>query len=185
MTAATVPDVYAAAVLEAAGDQRAAVVADAAAIAAALRKAPEAVALLDHPALNRDQAKELVASVFDGKVSELSVNLLRLLVDRGRLGDLPEIVAAIAEHDAVQAGHAHAIVSSADPLSDADQQSIQAALQAKATGEVTIEWHVEPSLIGGLQIRLGELLVDGSASRRLHEAARLIHEAPARGSWSD
>ena len=55
-------------------------------------EAPEAVALLDHPALNRDQAKELVATVFAGKVSDLSVNLLRLLVDRGRLGDLPGIL---------------------------------------------------------------------------------------------
>ena len=61
MTAATVSDVYAAAVLEAAGDQRISVVTDAFGIADALRDAPEAVDMLDHPALNRDQAKEMVA----------------------------------------------------------------------------------------------------------------------------
>ena len=42
-----------------------------------------------------------------------------------------------------------------------------------------------PPLRGGLQIRVGELLVDGSAERRLQAAARMIHEAPARGSWLD
>ena len=105
MTAATVSDVYAAAVLEAAGDQRTGVVTDAYGIAAALRDAPEAVDMLDHPALNRDQAKEMVEAVFGAKVGELMLNLLKLLVDRGRLRDLPDIVQAIGDHE-IMAGAA-------------------------------------------------------------------------------
>jgi F-type H+-transporting ATPase subunit delta len=185
MTAATVSDVYAAAVLEAAGDQRTGVVTDAYGIAAALRDAPEAVDMLDHPALNRDQAKEMVEAVFGAKVGELMLNLLKLLVDRGRLRDLPDIVQAIGEQDAAQAGNMHATVVAAEALNETDRQSIQATLQQQTNGTVDIDWQVDPAIRGGLQIRVGELLIDGSAERRLQAVARMIHEAPARGSWLD
>jgi F-type H+-transporting ATPase subunit delta len=101
-------------------------------------------------------------------------NLARLLVSRGRAPLAPGILAAYQQRlDAVR-GIAHAVVTTAVPLSTEETAAVNQRLASLTRRQVKMETAVDPSIIGGIVVRIGDKLIDGSTRARLQELKRRL-----------
>ncbi len=91
----------------------------------------------------------------------------RVVARNGRLFALPAIIKAVRELAAASRGEATADVTSAVPLSAAQRQNLADTLKAKIGKTVTLNEHVDPSLIGGLMVKVGSRMIDSSLKTKL------------------
>jgi F-type H+-transporting ATPase subunit delta len=183
MTAATVPAVYAQALLELAIEAgvRDQVVAEASELAKALQAAPDLLQAIDGPELGRDQDRKLLDAVFGGRVHPLLTDLLKLLAERGRFRAAPQVMRAVTVLARDAAGERLAEVSSAVELNDANKARVEGLLSAKHGAGVQVRYRIDPALIGGLEVRLGDTLVDASLRRFLEDLHLHLKQAPVDG----
>ena len=135
--------------------------------------------LLQHPNIDSSVKIGLIKAAFSGKISELVFNTLQLLVERRReslLSALLGYYTAIA-NDA--SGQANAIVSSPYALSEQEEQAISEQF-GKLTGKkIAVESIIDPSLLGGIQVRIGDRLFDGSFSGKLARLQKSLRQTKA------
>jgi F-type H+-transporting ATPase subunit delta len=94
-------------------------------------------------------------------------NFLRVVARNGRLFALPAIVREFQALAAAERGEVSADVTSAAPLSAAQRKSLADTLKHKIGKTVTLTEHVDPSLIGGLQVKVGSQMIDSSLKTKL------------------
>lgn len=123
--------------------------------------------MLDSPRLGADKKAQLLIDVCEGKLKATQQNLLRTLAENGRFALLPDIAALYEMMRAEAESKVEATVKSAHPLSAEQQQGIIAALKKKLGREVTLVTETDTTLIGGVVIRAGDLVIDGSAQAKL------------------
>ena len=136
----------------------------------------QAAKFLGNPKLTDEERLNFLTELFAsaaGKASILSggdeagTNFLRLLLEYGRIGVLPEI----AEHfDTLKANVENTVdvtVTSAAPLSATQQKAVIAALKDRLGREVNLQTEINENLIGGAVIRAGDVVIDGSLRFRL------------------
>ncbi len=107
-------------------------------------------------------------------VDPLVLNLARLLLRRGRTSLGPQIAEAFQELVDAAAGISHAVVTSAVPLSQDDLRAVHQKLNAITGGEVVVEAVVDERILGGLVVRIGDRLIDGSTMSRLRALKRQL-----------
>jgi F-type H+-transporting ATPase subunit delta len=100
-------------------------------------------------------------------VDPLVLNLARLLVRRRRTSLGPQIAQAFQELVDAAKGISHATITSAVPLSNEDRAAVERNLIDIAGGPVVLESNVDETIIGGLVVRIGDRLIDGSTRSRL------------------
>lgn len=123
---------------------------------------------LRSPVISGDvKASTLEAILKKAKVNPLVGNFLRLVARNGRLFALDTIIAVFRELAAAARGEATADVTSAAPLSDAQAKALAETLKAKLGKTVTLNQFVDPSLIGGLQVKVGSQMIDSSLKTKL------------------
>ena len=103
--------------------------------------------------------------------------LLQLLADNGRLGLLPEVAAQYAALRAEAEGQVDVEVTSAQPLSSAQEQQLAAALAQRLARQVRLRVQLDPALIGGAVVRYGDFVVDGSLRGRIDRMAAALGSA--------
>ena len=153
------------------------------AAAQALMEDGQVAAFMATPTLSDDERLTFLQGLFGQAVGESSVfaggsqhgtNFLKLLLENGRVGVLPEI----AEHfEALKAkieNSVDAVVTSAAPLSDARMKEITASLKARLGREVKLTSEIDENLIGGAVIRAGDVVIDGSLRARLEGLAHAL-----------
>lgn len=94
-------------------------------------------------------------------------NLLALLIRRGRFDELGPVIREFRRLDARRRGLVTAFVTSAAPLDDMERTALAERLRAMTGGDVETEERVDPDLLGGMQVRIGDRLIDGSVRGRL------------------
>lgn len=118
--------------------------------------------LLASPRVSQVEKESLIDRVFRGKIHAKLLNFLKVLCRRGRVGWLRGIqVSANAIRDE-QLGRIRVVVTSAFALSADQQKSIAAKLGQTLGKEVVLEEKVDPSLLGGILVRVGDQVFDGS-----------------------
>jgi F-type H+-transporting ATPase subunit delta len=126
-------------------------------------------ALLD-PSLPGENKRGLIADALGDRANPLAANMLAFVVEQGRTRELGRIVEELAEVAAETRQHAVAEVRSAVPLDEASTKKLAAAL-AKATGRpIEVRVVVDPSVVGGIVVKVGDEVIDGSVRSRLEEA---------------
>jgi F-type H+-transporting ATPase subunit delta len=100
-------------------------------------------------------------------VDPLVLNLAQLLVRRRRTSLGPQIAQAFQELIDEAKGISHAIVTSAVPLNEQDRAAVQRRLIEITGGQIAMETEVDESILGGLVVRIGDRLIDGSTKNRL------------------
>lgn len=136
---------------------------------------PELSNVLLHPKVSQADKAKIIKSSFSSYVSDSVINMLLLVIERGR-GD---IILSVIEKFKVLAydeqGKAEAKVYSVKPLSDEDKDVISKQF-AKKIGKDTlmIENIVDDKLIGGLKIRIGDRIFDGTVKGRLDRMQRQL-----------
>jgi F-type H+-transporting ATPase subunit delta len=127
--------------------------------------------VLADPRVPRETLVSLVLSVLGDSVSERGRNLVRMLVDNQRLGLAPEIARQFEAENARAQRRETVEVLSAYPLGEEIMGIIVRAMRERLGHEVDIEVEVDPSIIGGVVIRAGDRVIDGSVKGRLAQLA--------------
>ncbi len=123
--------------------------------------------LLTNPAISDDERGAIITAVFEGKVSGLLYNLLRLLGDKRRLGSLPEVAAGYLLAVADERGQVDVQAYVATELDAGAVKQVADQIGAALSKTVTLTQKVDPSLIGGLKIKVGDRLIDASVASQL------------------
>jgi F-type H+-transporting ATPase subunit delta len=129
--------------------------------------APEVQRLLASPAVPVARRIELLDKLVGDSVTGGPRNLIALLIRRGRFDDLAAVTREFRRLDARRKGVAEAQVSSATPLEEADRAALIERLTAITGQRVEMSERVDPALLGGVQVRIGDRLIDGSVRGRL------------------
>jgi len=127
--------------------------------------------VLDSPHMGAADKGGLLIDIFSDKLSESNRNFVKLLAENGRLALMPEIFVLYEELRAEAESKIEATVTSAYPLSDAQLQAMTEALKKKLGCDVTLVTQTDSTLIGGVIIKAGDLVIDGSAQARLDSLA--------------
>ncbi|MCS6801548.1 MAG: ATP synthase F1 subunit delta [Chloroflexota bacterium] len=135
-------------------------------IAEALQQ-PELRAALESVRAPFAAKRELIQSVFAETVSPLAKNFLLLLVQRGRLQLLDDIIAFYRRLVDEERGIARARVTTAVPLDESERERVAQRLAAITGKQIRLETAVDPTILGGLIARIGDKLIDGSTRTRL------------------
>jgi len=107
-------------------------------------------------------------------LSDQARNLARLLVTRSRAELAPSILEAYELRLDEARGIAHALVTTAVPLTDQDRAAVEGRLTGMTGRDVKMETSIDPSIIGGIVVRIGDKLIDGSTRARLVELKRRL-----------
>jgi F-type H+-transporting ATPase subunit delta len=170
---ATIARPYAEALFKADG------VSDAAALATELQTLADVAAnpqlrqFADSPKISADQVFDLVASVAQrpgsAPLSKPLANLLRMVVDNGRLAALPEIAQQYHALVNGRSGTSDAVVHSAFPIEPRQLEDVVAALQKRFGRKLNASVVVDPELIGGIRVVVGDEVLDTSIRARLEQ----------------
>lgn len=131
----------------------------------------EVSAIVSSPRVAQSQVEELILALCGTQLTAQQRNFIRVLVDARRLDVAPEIAAMYEALRAEAEKSVDVTVASAFELSEAQQQKIAAALKARMQREIKLSCKVEKELLGGIVIRAGDKVIDGSAFTRLGELA--------------
>ena len=124
--------------------------------------------LLESPAFAReDKAKALIAVASKAGLSKIASNFLATMATNGRSSDILGAAHHFDELYAKHRGVKRAIARTAEEMTAAQRQKLEAVL-AKAVGsDIELETEVVPGLIGGIQLRVGSTLIDASVASKL------------------
>ncbi|MGZ6372365.1 MAG: ATP synthase F1 subunit delta [Candidatus Limnocylindria bacterium] len=128
---------------------------------------PQLRRLLQHPAIPFAEKERVLRSVMGRGVAPAAVNLVLLMVRRGRPGAIEPMIARFSELLRRERGIALAQVRSALPLDDGQRAEIVSRLRALTGSQIEMEETVDPDLIGGVAVRIGDQLYDASVRSRL------------------
>ena len=138
-------------------------------VEAATAEQPELSKMLTHPRMRPDAKAELVGKLFSKHVSPEALRLLTLLAKRGRFEHLGGIVTVLDDMLQHAEGTARARVTTAVPIDDGQKKMIVDRLEHLIKRKIELSTEVDPKLIGGLVIRVGDRLIDGSVRYHLEQ----------------
>jgi F-type H+-transporting ATPase subunit delta len=150
--------------------------ADLAALGEALGADGDVARVLHNPQVE-SRAKKAALAGLAGTANPLTINLLQVLVDRGRLEELPAMSAAFADRVAAAEGRLAVEVTSAVPLPDDLRTRVVERIREQTAKTPEITEHVDPEIIGGLVLRVGGVVTDASVRGRLNGLRRTISDA--------
>lgn len=129
---------------------------------------PDLVRLIRSPVIASDDQSRALGILLDkAGVGALTRNFFNLVARNRRLFAAPDMARAFKALAAKSRGEVTAEVASAHPLTDAQAEALKAALKATVGKDVTLATKVDPSLIGGLVVKLGSRMVDSSLKTKL------------------
>ena len=147
------------------------------AFAHALRQSPDVGAMLQSPDITAAAKRSAVTAVA-GPTNPTLANFLGLLIDRGRMTELPDIARAFADRVDDEEGRIAVEAITAVPLS----AELRAQIVEKVTRETSrtpvLTEKVDPEIIGGLVLRVGSVMLDASVRRHLDAIHRNMSRAP-------
>lgn len=178
----TIARPYAKAVFELANESGAlATWSEALALAGQLLADGQVVAYLGDPAFNNQQRLEFLTGLFDkagarvlGGTDKHGTNFLKLLLENKRAAVLPQIAEHFETLKAEIENIVEVTVTSASPISAAQQETISKALRERLGRDVNIETAIDENLIGGAVIKAGDVVIDGSLRARLEGLATAL-----------
>ncbi len=127
----------------------------------------QVVRLLSNPAVPAASRVDVLKRILGDDVSGRQGNLLALLVRRGRFEQLPTVIREFMRLYRLREGIVEATATSASTLDAAEMEALQGRLETLTGKRIELHQEVDPALLGGLAVRVGDQLIDGSARGRL------------------
>ncbi len=144
-------------------------------IARAFESSPELRNVLTDPRLPIDRKQAVVDDLLGGKTSSLAVNLVNFVVGVGMASDLPAIADRLAERSVAERNKVLAEVRTAVVLDDKSIGRLSKALSQATGKDVEVKTIVDPSIVGGIVARVGDMVIDGSLSHRMQELRETLN----------
>ena len=139
--------------------------------AAAVTADAQMKAYIEDPKVAASDLERVFLSIGGDKLDESGANLIKLLVEYGRLSILPDVAAAFEELKAQDEGVLEAEITAAAKPTDAEVKTLVKRLEAKFGKKVEASVKVDPEIIGGIKIVVGDTVIDASVRGQLQELA--------------
>jgi F-type H+-transporting ATPase subunit delta len=130
---------------------------------------------LSSPSLTEQQQVDLLLEVTGDQVTGRIANFVKVLAENKRLDLLPQIHQLFEEMKSLQEKTLDVEVTSAYPLADGTQEKLANALSKRLQRSVKIQSQIDKSLIGGIVLRAGDLVIDGSVRGKLMKLAEAMN----------
>ena len=128
------------------------------------------------PIIAREKKEAVIGKLFDGKVAPLIVRLMRLLVQKGREDILPAVIRQYSELRDEHLGVVEATVKTAMPMGFDETEELRKALEARTGKSIRLRMTVDPELLGGVVVRIGDRVYDGSVQHQLESLREQLEE---------
>ena len=123
----------------------------------------------DDPRVDGSKVFQVVMSVVPTPLSDALQNFLRTVIDNGRLAALPEIATQYRVLASERSGVRDAVIHSAYPIDAGALPELVAALERRFGGKLNASVQVDPALIGGVRVVVGDEVLDTSVKARLEQ----------------
>ena len=168
---------YALALFELARDNKAldSVAASLETVKRALADSAELKALTQSPLVGREAAAKAIAAVAASlKLDDLTAKTLGVLAANRRLGQLTNVIRAFNTLLSAHKGETRAEVTSAFPLTKTQVTALSKQLKARTGRDMALDLSVDPAIMGGLVVKMGSQMIDGSLRTRLNSLAQAM-----------
>ena len=133
-----------------------------------MRGFPELAAAVRRPSVPASVKKRLLDELLADEVQPITLDFLKLLIDKRRYDILPEVPECYKELADSHRGIVSVQVRSAVPLTEEEKERLSEVLARSLRKQVRLKTNVDPSLIGGVMLRIGDRLLDGSVKGQLN-----------------
>lgn len=138
-----------------------------------LRTNEDFIRLMNHPKVSKEEKLSVLESCFSEKISRELLGIMRLTVMKDRFSEIDSILQTFLAQVKEYKNIGRAKVVAAMELSDKQKEQVrQKLLDTTKYVEFEIDYEVDPSLIGGMVIRIGDRVVDSSIRTKLHGLSR-------------
>ena len=142
-----------------------------------LRENEDLQRLVSSPVITADQQHGAISAILDkAAIKGLVANSLMLITKNRRLSGLRDIIKAFNALHARHKGEVEADVTSAAELSDDQMKTLKSTLKAAVGQDVELRTNVDPSLIGGLMVKVGSRMIDSSLKTKLNNLKTTMKE---------
>ncbi len=130
---------------------------------------PQLQQFADNPNVTDDQVFDVIAGVAPVALPEMATNFLRTVIENGRLNALPEIAEQFRALKNAQSGSSDAVVYSAFAIDSAALADLAATLEKRFARKLNLSVELQPELIGGIRVVVGDEVLDSSVKARLEQ----------------
>ena len=156
--------------------------ADMALIQETLDASRELVLFFQSPVISRKKKEAVVQELFGKRLQPATLNFLKLLIEKKREDLFPEMVQAYSELRDEQKGIVEANARVAKPLSGSEEKALRTSLEKLTGKDIRLVVEEDPSLIGGLIVRVGDTVYDGSVQHKLASLRERMKEGTYAGN---
>lgn len=136
---------------------------------AAVARHSDVMQLVNDPKVSVQQTFDLLKSMLKSPLPPVAANFLRTLTENGRLAALPEVARQVRQMKNEAEGVADCLIETAFPLSDAELADLLSSMSSKFSLTLKPDVRVDPGLIGGVRVTVGDHVLDTSVKSRLAE----------------
>jgi F-type H+-transporting ATPase subunit delta len=130
---------------------------------------PHLLAFSDNPKATVEQVMGLITGITQKPMPDMAKNFLRTVIENGRLNALPEIATQFRALKNAQSGSSDAVVFSAFPIDAAALAALSATLEKRFARKLNLSVELQPELIGGIRVVVGDEVLDTSVKARLEQ----------------
>jgi len=139
-----------------------------------LENVPYLRAVLLQPMVSDEHKHKVVGDAFQSRIGPTTLNLLLLLIRKRRESAIDAVVAEFRKMADEQAGRVDAFVDAPMALSEEQEQRLRQALEQRTGKHVNLHSSVDPNMLGGLRVRIGDSVIDGGLQTRLDRVKRQL-----------
>ncbi len=139
-------------------------------------KSPAFKSFLENPLISRDEKEKTVGELMKGKVCDTTMNLMLTLAGNARLGEVSKIADTFSQLMKAKRGEVEATIISAEELTKTQLDTVAAAMKSQVGKgkKVILSAQVDPSILGGLQVQIGDQFLDLSVGSKIDSISRTV-----------
>lgn len=141
---------------------------------------PAFLQFLQHPQIAKETKKKEFQQIFEGQLSETTLNFVQLLIDKNREDAFALIPEFFTEKANEERGLVDAIVTSVQPLTEEQKEGLVQSFKRLLNKEIRIHNELNDSIMGGVVVQIGDRLYDGSVAGKLNRLQQSLKQAQVR-----
>lgn len=132
--------------------------------------------IVKDPRIDADRLVQLMLDICGGRINDTAESFVRLLVENGKLSLMPEVEAVFSALKSEAGGAVDGTLLAAYPVNAKFEQAIAGAMQKKLNREVNFTTEEDKSLLGGVIVRVGDMVIDASVKGQIESLANELRQ---------
>ncbi|AGK99094.1 F0F1 ATP synthase subunit delta [Clostridium pasteurianum] len=130
--------------------------------------------VISNPKISTSKKKEVFTNIFKGKIDNELLSFLLILIEKSRINELSGIILQVKKVDLEKNNQIVAEIKTVIPLNDSERTSLIDKLKAKYNKSIILKENIDESIIGGVYVRVGDDVIDGTIKNKLEEIKKLM-----------